>query len=93
MFGSRSCHVFNVKKTFKCCFPCDRSCSCRIKDIFASVCVIWAVFDFNPLSGAQCCCLLELERMEELEGPRGLSIQDDETGCSPGSNRRHLTDN
>lgn len=67
MFGSRSCHVFNVKKTFKCCFPCDRSCSCRIKDIFASVCVIWAVFDFNPLSGAQCCCLLELERMEELE--------------------------
>lgn len=51
------------------------------------------VVDFNPLSGAQCCCFLGLERTEELEGPRGLSIQDDETVCSPVADRRHFKDN
>lgn len=30
---------------------------------------------------------------EELEGPLGPSIQDDEAGCSPVPNRRHLKDN
>lgn len=38
------------------------------------VCVLVAVFDLNHLSGAQCCFFLRLVKMEELEGPGGLSI-------------------